>query len=61
MCSVVYGPGSWIPNVQESTMNWNRGDGLPLEIRNLNFILWETGMKTALVKNPVTALGLLSG
>ena len=61
-CSVVvYGSGSWIPYVQESTINWNRRDGLALEIRNLNFILWEVGTKTAQVKHPVSAIGILPG
>lgn len=62
MCSVVvYDSGSWIPYVQKSTINWNRRDGLALEIRNLNFILWEIGTKTAQVKHPVTAIGVLPG
>lgn len=60
MCSVVvYGSGSWIPYGQESTINWNRKDGLALEIWNLNFILWEISTKTAQLMHPVTAIGVL--
>jgi len=61
MCSVVVGlsycSGSWIPYVQESIINWNRRNGLALEIWNLNSILWEIG--TAQVEHPVTAIGVL--
>lgn len=35
---VGYDPGRQIPYVQKSTINWNRRDGLALEIWNFNFI-----------------------